>query len=739
MISRRISMFYRQRLQPRQERPLKPGKSLRASLLPLALVLALACSPAWGAETTNATSDNGTMTLEKITVTANKMEEDIQKVPQSITVIDEFEIEEKGLKTVQDVVDRIPNMLASPYHGTAVSFRGLNQSMFTNNNPVVIYIDGVPTSNRYGFDFSMANVERIEVLRGPQGTLYGKDAMGAVINVVTKDAGSTWRGKINTEYSSWNTLWGLANVSGPLMEDTLSMGINGQYSQTDGWIRNDYPGMNPDVGRKHEHDINGYLLFTPTDRLRVRLSASNGYHKLHRGTELALPGNPKLSDFKRDDLKHQRLDIEDNSKIEINDQSLTASYDFDFLKVESITSHRTQTQRGLFDGFPAATDDPLFDGLTMFDDTDLSLLAEELRFSSPNTEGFRWVGGLYFEKEKTKMGPYGQEFPMFDPETGAYLGPYTQNAESDTDAMTQAVFGQIVFPFAERFELTLGGRYQHIKKEMDLDMYMLPKGQSGPPMFSISPEKSWEAFLPKAALSYALTDNWTAYVSYAQGYMPGGFNNFAMGGSDADNTFEPEQSYNYEAGLKAEYDSWRLAACGFYMDIKDIHVYKSVGAMYLTANAEKAHSQGFELEGTWLPPLDGLEISGALALLEAKYDDYDTGTTNLKGERIDGAPSYSVRLGVDYHHSSGLYGWTEVRQVGDVHYYDGAQQSFVKADPYTLADLKIGYLYEGWDFYGYVKNIFDEEYINGFRSNYMMSVAGFGDPRSFGVGLAYNF
>ena len=203
--------------------------------------------------------------LGTVTVTANKMEEDIKDVPQSITVIDEYVLEEKGIKNVADVINEVPNMALSHNHGNQVNFRGLNASMFTNNNPVVIYIDGVPLSDRYEFDASLANVKRIEVLRGPQGTLYGKDAIGGVINIVTKDPGNALQGKAGAEYGSFNFMRGVFNGSGPLIKDSLYLDINGQYQRDDGWIENTHDGMDEDANEKEDRRIGGYLLCTPTD------------------------------------------------------------------------------------------------------------------------------------------------------------------------------------------------------------------------------------------------------------------------------------------------------------------------------------------------------------------------------------------------------------------------------------------------------------------------------------------
>ncbi len=675
--------------------------------------------------------------LEDVTVTANKMEEDILKVPQSITVIDESDIEEKGLDSATEVLNQIPNTLGT--QRAEINFRGLNVSTFTSNNPVVLYVDGVPIANRFGYDFSFVNVENIEVLRGPQGTLYGKDAIGAVVNVITRDPGDTWAGKVKTEYGSWNTWKASAYANGPIIVDKLSMGISGQYDRTDGWIKNEYPGMNEDVGRDEGHDLNGYLLFTPTERLRLRISASSLYFHGHSEKGKGLYNNHNLDDFDRDMLKHLRLDVEPNEKHEMNAQSLIASYDFDRFKLESITTHRVRTiSDSIYDA--DFGDSPLWTGLVMLGEGELTTWAEELRLSSANTSGFRWVGGIYLEKEEDQMGPqYGQQFPFFDYMTMTYLGNFEMLADAKTDSNTRAIFGQAMIPFGKSFELTLGGRLQRIKREMYLEMHYQPVGMSLPPMLTLDLDDTWDTFLPKVGLSWFINDSWTAYASFSKGYMPGGFNYFSTGGGKQENSFEPEQSINYEMGIKADHDQWRINAAAFYLDIEDIHVYKTVGNMFLTDNADGAHSYGLELEGAWLP-ISGLELSASLSLMEAEYDDFDLGNNiNLEGEFIEGAPNYGIHLNASYHHPNGLYGRVDLRHVGEVYYYDSGAYTMLKDDPYTVVNLRLGWLYENFDIFAYASNVTDEEYVNGYRANAMLSLAGFGDPRFLGVGMSYSF
>ncbi|WP_449243901.1 TonB-dependent receptor [Desulfobacca acetoxidans] len=682
------------------------------------------------AEETKDTAEAKSVTLEAIAVEANRMEEDIGRVPQSVSVIDESEIEDKEIKNIPDVIKEIPNMNTSPSHGNAVNIRGLNASMFTNNNPVVMYIDGVPYTDRWGFDATMANVERIEVLRGPQGALYGKDAIGGVINVITKTPTNVWQGRIGAEYGSFNYIETIFNVQGPVVKDKFFVSAYGQYEQDDGWIKNTYPGMDRDANSKNDRWFGGSLLYKPTDRLSARLNLSYDYVRQNWIDGYGLPGGTPLASFNRGDAEYVNFDVPSFDKTESFSQSLNLAYNFDAVNLTSVTTHRKLDIDHKYDGDYG--NNSYYNGLLIFDEHKLDTWTQEFRASSNKKEGFRWVGGVYFDFEERKQGPYGMQFPTF-------FGNYEMNAVSCADSSTQAVFGQVMVPLIAGFELTAGGRYQRIEKEIDLNTYYLPVGGSGPPMYTMNGKKTWNVFLPRAALSYLINEHWTPYFSWSQGYMPGGFNYFATSGTVEDNSFKPERSTNYELGVKASYDRLRLAACLFRMDIRDIHVYKAVGTgMWVTSNASKAHSQGAELEATYLP-INSIELSAAVGLIDAKYDDYDTGTVNFGGQRIENTPAHTVKIGIAYNHPKGFYTRTDVRNQGATCYYDDANKIFAKKGNYTVLDMKIGYRFGYWDIYAYVKNLTDEAYVTAFQSMSTVAVAGFGQPRTFGTGLRFRF
>lgn len=677
-------------------------------------------------------ADESTKNLETLTVTANKIKENIQDVPQSISVIDEDILQEKGIKNINDVVKEVPNMITSgSNNGVQTSFRGLNLSMFTNNNPVVIYVDGVPYYDRYDFDPSFANVEQIEILRGPQGTLYGKDAIGAVINIITKNPSNEWHGSVDAEYGNNNYMQSSFNTSGALIENKLFAGINGSFMSDDGWITNNYPGMDKDADKDKERKTSAFLLFKPTDRFSTKLTITDNYSKTNWMDAINTGDTTTpINSITRDSAKNANFDVPTYEESRVKSQSLNLSYNFDNMKLDSTTTHKKFDLDGDYDGdYISGT---INDGLRMFNYTNSDTWTQEIKLSG-KIQDIKWVAGVYADDEERDIGPYGMEMMNM-----GFV--YVSDAYAKANSKTQAVFGQTMIPFAEKFELTLGGRYQKIKKDIDLIMKSSFGGVALPD-FVYKDDKSWNTFLPKVALSYKNSDSLTTFASVSKGYMPGGFNYFSNSGGTVENSFDPQKSINYEVGMKYTGDNYLLNASVFRMDIEDIHIYRVAGGgtIFLTDNAKKAHSQGIEIDGKYFLT-DNIELSAALGLIDAKYDDYDTGTAKYDGERIENTPKYTANVGIAYVSDSGIYGRLDAFTRGKTSYFDGANNKMVSADGTIISNLKIGYKIKDWDIYGYVKNITDEEYIDSFRSSSSgMQIAGFNEPRTFGIGARYKF
>ncbi len=383
-------------------------------------------------------SDRQATTLDTVTVTANKVEENLREVPQAITVIDEEIMQEKGIKSVKDIVTQIPNMTISDVLSDDVNFRGLGASAFTGNNPVVVYVDGVPTISSMAYKVALQNAQRIEVLRGPQGTLYGKDAIGAVINIITKKPRDAVSGMAELEYSSFNTFDAKFNVSAPLINEKLYFGVNALGKKSDGWIENTYLN-DKKAGKSEDKKFGVYLLARPMENLSIKLDLSHKEAKAHKTNCVALQGTEDISKFKRELVEKQSFDMPFKHDTKIDVIALNMDYTFDTLKFTS-TSTYTKTK---IDGF-----------------LDLEEKYPRIWMQMP---------GLTF------------------------------NFNAKQKHQTLAAFGQSKFKLADSLGLTLGGRLQRFTRDTDSKFLPNPQLPGIATNNFVKAEKNWNAFLPKLA------------------------------------------------------------------------------------------------------------------------------------------------------------------------------------------------------------------------------------------------
>lgn len=684
-------------------------------------------------------NEQKTTTLDEITVSANKMEENIQDVPQSISVVTENDIEEKSIKNVSDVIEKIPNLSSTFMYSERVNFRGINTSVFTNNNPVVIYIDGVPHSSVYGFDASLQNAQQVEVLRGPQGALYGKDSIGGVINIITKEPKNELNGFVGVEYGINNFMQTSFNANGAVIADKLFLGINGKVGKDNGWQTNHNPNQDKDSTRKEFHQLNTNLKYNATDNFSMVLNIFNDKDYKYGFEGGAVPQTQNINNYKRKDFKDVNFETDSYMKNKSNAQSLKMEYSFDENNtLTSITANKHMNIDGTWD--VDYGNNRSYDEMSMYQDAKSKNFSQEIRLTGENNL-FRYVTGIYFEKDSFDFDNYGMEYPSYLVGNPFGTGVGAEfNSISQADSSTYATFGQVIIPFLETYELTLGGRYQKIKKEMNLDYYFNPINISTNPIFQFDEENTWNIFLPKIAISKKFDDKLTTYISASKGYLPGGYNNFASSGNEEDNRFDAQTSMNYEIGLKGSFldDKLLFATSLFYLDIKDIHVYntdKTTGMMY-TSNAGEADSKGIELEVSYNIN-NNWKVDTSIGIMKATYSNYiDANGNDNKDNKIERTPSHSANFGVSYYGDSGLYGRVDVKNQGDM--YFNAQNS-LKQDSYTIANAKIGYLFDDFDVYTYVKNITDESYIVALEEMAEFRQLTYGKGRFIGVGLKYSF
>ena len=334
--------------------------------------------------------------------------------------------------------------------------------------------------------------------------------------------------------------------------------------------------------------------------------------------------------------------------------------------------------------------DPLLDQVWKFDNI---ILSQELRISSPEDKGFfEWLVGLYGFKDDNDV-------------TAEFFG-----MARDTDFKNEgyAVFGQGTYTLFERLHLTAGLRYDHQESEGEQEYNFA----SAP----YSADLDHDEILPKGSIAFDFTDDSMGYVTVAKGFLAGGYN-YAFAQSSEGLTFDPEFTWNYEAGLKTTWLNNKLTvnAAVFYINIKDKQVEEwlaSPPAMRSVTNAAEASSQGVELEFE-ARPIQGLSMFGGFGYAEAKIDEWTSdemlgGTYDYKDKYLTFAPKYTYNAGFQYRHYTGLFGRADILGVGD--FYTDAKNT-QKINNYEIVNLRLGYEREQFDIVLWGKNVFDKEYL----------------------------
>ncbi|MCP4118468.1 MAG: TonB-dependent receptor [Desulfobacteraceae bacterium] len=695
----------------------------------LAMMLLLAPSASAQAETTQQETGQEREIcedhkIESIIVTAQKREENVQKVPISITVFSDTQIEDAGIEDTMDLTQFTPNVyLKNAVPENTIIIRGVTSFHSAVYSPGGFYVDDVNFPLQYMHNTELFDIERIEVLKGPQGTLYGRNTESGVINIVTKQPDNEFLGRISASYGNYDT-WRLgAKISGPIIKDELYLGLAGQLNRSDGFVTNEY--NDDDEATKLDHrNIRGTLRWTPTDRWDISFIAdaldADDNHAVYR----FYSGPDKTDRHKsRNDYPGTHNDQQGNG------QTLRLKHDgdsFDFLSISSMRYYN----RDLVGDRDMTARPESFSQFAWKD----RQLSQEIRLSSAEDNGlFEWLVGLYGFREKldtrTHINFIGK-------------GPYWDHL-GDMDVNGYAAFGQATYTLFGKLHLTAGLRFDH----HDLEGQLKGKpSMASPAGQHLEKDLDYNEVLPKVAVACDFTENIMGSVSVSKGYLIGGYN-YTSAFSEEALTYDPEYTWNYEMGLKTTWlnDKLLANAAVFYIDIDDKQVREAdptrpaPGAQHVK-NAAKAHSQGIELE-LQAKPMPNLDLFAGFGYTEAKIDSWvstDPGgnTFDYEDKYLIFAPKCKYNLSAQYRHGTGFFGRIDLLTVGD--YYCDSKNT-LEHDAYQTVNLRLGYESEHFDVILWGKNIFDEEsfnYMVNFGPNVLVAD---GDPMTAGVTVTYRF
>jgi len=732
-------------------------------------VIATLLATAAAAQVVSAGAGQGQLPDEDIVVTAQKREQALIDVPQSISVIGEGSLERNQATNFKDYLKLVPGLQlnqSTPGFGRLV-LRGINTGGVAST--VAVYLDETTFGSSSGLvngavlagDFDTFDVARVEVLRGPQGTLYGANALGGILKFVsnapsTEAVEARARGSLETVRGGEESYMGSALINLPL-GDMLAVRASGFYRDIGGFI--DLIGTG---GSDRENDINasksyggrGSLLFRPSDRFSVQLS---GYlQNLDVQASDSVDADPDNGRTLYGRLSQSQF-VPEFSNVRYRVYSGVVDWDLDFATLVSSTSYSTLRQTFRSDLTTAFG--PLIEGALgvpnnffQAQTTRVKRFTQEVRLQSPAATAFEWLVGGYLSRER---GLIDQDFAAVTPGTLTPIAglPLLGEAAVTSHYREVAGFANATLHLGPRFDLDFGGRYSHNRQRADQASDGILAG--GPSVLPTA-RSDEDVFTYSVAPKLELGERANVYARVAKGFRPGGPNILAPGAPAEFRTYQSDSLVSYELGIKAETAdrSFAIDAAGFYIDWDDIQVFGVQNNFGFNSNGGKARSQGFEFTAT-LRPTGGWSTSVNGAYTDAKLlDDTPAQVGGLDRDRLPYTPKYSIALNSDYEWDIG--GGKEAFVGGSIRTlsrqtasYNAALRAANGRQPtipsFTVVDLRAGVDFGRFSVELYAKNVNDSDGKTsldlGAPANvpFGQATAGVIRPRTVGVTLGAGF
>ena len=608
--------------------------------------------------------------LEDIVVTANRRNENLQKVPISIQSITATSLAQAGVASTIDIGSKVAGFTVQQSgNGLQPHIRGVGTTdvVAGNESAVATYVDGIYISAMSGAMLGLNNIAQVDVLKGPQGTLFGRNATGGVVNVRTKDPTQKLGLDVSATYGNFNTASGSLYVTGGLSNNLAAdFAAYGLY-QADGFGKNLFNGR--DVGRTREYSLRTKWLWTPTDTLTVRVAADKSHidndaysaYSPVPGTSLNDPDAPVGTPGILVAKPNNQWDIDHPAqpywRFGQQGVSLTAELETGFAKITTITALRS-SEKNLGWELPER---PLPASREFAGWKERShQFSQELQIASLPGSKISWVAGAFYLHSNTGYDP----FFLLGPDLG--LGPdggiqWTAFAKTDAGAL----YAQTTIPIFTDTHLTAGFRYSIERKAVSGVMSFSP-ASLGIPDIITDAHKVFKKPTWRISLDHQFTPDLLGYVSYNRGFKSGIYNTIPPGGPGAQ-PVEPETIDAYEAGFKSELFDHRvrLNVAGFLYDYKNIQVdiYTAAAAIIESAKAARIYGVDFELTAK---PTDRFTLDVSGAYVHDRFTDFPHGSIstelpvalgggrtvafdqNLNGRRIPYTPDWTVNVGATY-------------------------------------------------------------------------------------------
>ena len=715
--------------------------------------------------------------IEEVMVTAQRKEESIQDVPIAISAFTADQIDAANLNNLDQIAPLTPGLFFGKFSETRpqIYIRGIGSRQFDvgSEGSVGVFIDDVYIGRFSSGLSGLGDVERVEVLKGPQGTLYGRNTIGGAINVITKKP--TDKKTVHVEVGGGNMGYFEAQgaVSGPLVPEKVYGRVSMNYRSRDGYVKNLNTGT--DHNALDQLSLRAKLLFKPNENLDVSFTLdynnadpSGGLQGEYvSGLPVLATGGPLVPPLVTTPSRFDEFYNTDSQlERDIYIANLRADWRLSNVAVTSITAYLDSDMMEVRD-----LDSTSIDSIEHFTDEKSEQFTQEIRVSSiPGgsltfDNKVEWIAGFYYLKEEpirveNLRGGLDSVFSMIAASIDAGgppapLAPGQIDIDNfltvDVETTSYALFGQATINLSDKLALTVGARYTEDKKEV------LSQGVSNrdfvPPIivpFEVNLSRRWSSFDPKVILDYSLTDDVKTFFTYSQGFKSGGFQFAKFNALEASEVFEPEDVETYEIGLKSTWLDKRVRVNMnyFYYDYTDLQVPKTTtgagGAPAITTlNAAQATVQGFEFDGSF-SLTDELALHVGYAYLDATYDTYSfNAALDFSGNEMVRSPKHTFNSTLEYAHpvANGL-----LRLRGDLSWTD---KYFFEADEgltpgtdqedYTLLNASATYEFGSWAVSIWGKNLTDEVFRTTTLSFGAFTMEYLGLPRTYGASIRWSY
>lgn len=688
---------------------------------------------------------NNNDTIEEVVVTAGKRSQFLQEVPISIQAFTGYELEKMGTVSAMDLQAHTPGMFMTHFSGFGqVYIRGIGNDLLTQGaeGAVAFYVDGVYQSRPQGSMFNFVDVERVEVLKGPQGTLYGRNTTGGAINIVSRAASREPEGQADVQFGSLDQTTLRATLSGPLSEGAVYGRLSAVASKSDGATKNitlNTIGNNTDF-----QAFRGSLEFTPSAALNIVLNARYNESQVRTMIKLINPEttqkvNPAFFIFHAE-WQDDFYTVDSNTLPELSSKQTqvdaTITYDTDWARLTSVTAARKEVNNIRSVDYDGTAVNFVWAGPVS---EDIKFFSQDFTLASDSKGPWQW----------TALGSFLHQDLDYENRVTLPLINTIIDAPGSivTDAM--GIGGQASYSLGNDVTLTAGIRYsKESKKNSEINTV------NGNEIARQNEKTTWTAWTPMFVAEYAATTRVKLYASVTKGFKSGGYNTQTIGPA-----WSPEKVTSYEAGLKSDWfgGKLRVNAAAFYMKYDDLQIQRGVlvGGRIITlvSNAAKATSQGIELDFV-ARPIPRLEVSGGLQVLQAEFDEYfqidpynlAEGLIDRAGNPLAYAPRFTVNIGMQYT-------WPSIFEKMDVTLRaDGYRRSKVYYTPFKSEEgsEELGFLgnvqlsFESTSksgMYGavFVKNVSDKQYHEMVRAGSGGYASYPAPPRTYGVQVGYRF